>query len=211
MADPQAALRQWIVDGLQRKGHGSGRELARRIGIEPQVLSRMKNTDGLKETRRIEAHMIPAIAEYFGTIPPGFENVADLRCAACERSAIYDNGGKASGEREMSDTKKVTINIQSPKQGTLVIGDNNTVSTTNTLSLTGEEISADDMMRLDDQVAAISDGRKIDKSEVWRELCSAISIPDPALITNEVLPAVEKILAKWKGDVIREAVDNKGG
>jgi hypothetical protein len=170
----------------------------------------MKNTDGLKETRRIEAHMIPAIAEYFGTIPPGFENVADLRCAACERSAIPADGGKASGERKMSDTKKVTINIRSPKQGTLVIGDNNAVTTTNTLSTPGKEISADDMRRLDEQVAAIADGRKIEKTEVWSELCSAVEIPDPALITTNVLPAVEKILAKWKGDVIKEAVDNRG-
>lgn len=214
MADPQAALRQWIVEGLNKKGHGSGRELARRIGVGPEVLTRMKNTDGLKETRRIEAHMIPAIAEFFETIPPGFEEVANLKCVTCAVSAknvvVIDGQG---AQKAMPDKgKSVTVNIDPPQNSTLVIGDNNTVTTNNTQVIgTGSQLTPEDTLKLNAAVEDVAAARGSSADEVRRELCSALQIADAALITSAIYPAAEKILASWKEDAVRDAVNEKGG
>lgn len=214
MADPQAALRRWIVEGLDKKGRGSSRELAKRIGIEPEVLSRMKNTDGFKETRRIDAHMVPVIAEFFGTIPPGFDKLTNLNrvtYSAPGKSVVtIENPGE---QKNMPDRgKTVTVHVDPPHNSTLVIGDNNTVTTNNTQIVGGgAALSPEQIEALSEAIESVATARDAAPDDVRKELCAALKIADPALITGEIFPAAEKMLATWKEEAIRTVVNEKGG
>lgn len=214
MGDPQHGIRVWMESELARMGHGSSRLLARHLGIKPHVVSKLKNTDGMKETRRIEAHIVPSLAVFFGSIPPGFERVADLKCNSC---ALYDKA-KCSGpdkKTAMANDKQpkgITIKIETPQQGTLVVGDNNTVTTTNNQTVMSRTtLSPEQALRLDQDVKEIAAAKKADVSEVWKDLCTALDVPDSALITREIYPIAEKVIARWKGAAIRTAINEKGG
>lgn len=206
MADPQAALRQWIVEGLKRKGHGSSKELARRIGVGPEVLTRMKNTDGIKETRRIEAHMVPIIAAFLGTPPPGFEAVIDLRCSTCQIPAIH----RSRTIREPASMPKgITVNIEKPRQSTLIIGDNNAVTINHGRAGLGQPLTPDQMLQLDSEVNDVAAARGANPQEIWTQLCRALQVADPALIHQDLLAPAEQILARWKGSAIQDVIDSK--
>lgn len=77
MADPQDGLRLWLNLELDKRGCGASRDLAKALDVSPETISRMKNLDGSKETRRIEAHHIPIIADFFGEWPPGYRAEID--------------------------------------------------------------------------------------------------------------------------------------
>lgn len=83
MGDPQDGLRIWLVEKLIERGAGSCGDLARMLGVPLETVTRMKNRDGCKRSRRIEAHHIPILAAFFGEWPPGYEpmNVNDKRLA----------------------------------------------------------------------------------------------------------------------------------
>jgi hypothetical protein len=72
VADPQDQIKKWLSDNLTEKGHKSHAELAERLHVSIDAVRRMRNRDGTKESRRIEAHHIPLMAEYFGNWPPGY-------------------------------------------------------------------------------------------------------------------------------------------
>lgn len=214
MSDPQGELRRWINESLRHRGHGSGIVLAKRIGIEPEMLSRMKNTDGTKEMRSISAHLIPPMAEFFDSIPPDFEPLADLRCKNCRYPAMLqegrgepEHGGVAMAEK----TKEITIKIETPQQGTLIVGDNNTITTHNSQSVAaGTTLSPEQAVKLDIAVKEVAAACKAEPAEIWKDLCAALEVTDSALIAREAFPAAEKILHRWKGGAIREAVNEKG-
>lgn len=89
MSDPQDALRLWLVRKLDERGYGSSQALADYLGTDPQVVSRMKNRDGSKQMRNIEAHFIPRLATFFGEVPPGFEILTELPVAATDEVNAY--------------------------------------------------------------------------------------------------------------------------
>lgn len=72
MSDPQALLRLWLISNLRERGAGACAALAARLGVPKSMISKMKCIDGGKECRSIPAHVIPAMAEFFGEWPPGY-------------------------------------------------------------------------------------------------------------------------------------------
>ena len=107
--------------------------------------------------------------------------------------------------------KEITIKIETPQQGTLVVGDNNTVTTHNSQTVaSGTALSAEQALKLDSDVKEVAAAKQAEPDEVWKELCAALEVPDSVLITREAYPAAEKILLAWKGRAIRNAV-NEGG
>lgn len=62
---------RWITDQLKARGRGSKRELSEHLGVRPDVITRMLNTDPNKETRVIRADELVRISEFFGAPPPG--------------------------------------------------------------------------------------------------------------------------------------------
>lgn len=66
MLDPQYALRIWLKEKLEEKGHGAKGALARHLGVKPDAVTRMMNTDPEKETRVIRAHELLQIRVFFG-------------------------------------------------------------------------------------------------------------------------------------------------
>lgn len=214
MSDPQHDIKVWISEELDRIGYGAAQKLARHLGVKPDYISRLKNTDGTKQMRRVDAHMVPSLACFFGSIPPGFDEVAEIKCKTC---AVFDRithgGGNAARTSAMTDKpKEVTIIIETPQQGTLVVGDNNTVTTHSSQAIiSGTALSAEQALKLDTDVKGVAAVRGSEPDSVWQDLCEALSVPDSALITREVFPAAEKILARWKGGAIRDAVNESGG
>lgn len=214
MADPQHAMKEWIADELDRRGRGAAQMLARHLGVKPDYITRLKNTDGTKQMRRVDAHMVPSIACFFDSIPPGFDEVAEIKCKTCAAfDRVTHGGGNTARTRAMTDKpKEVTIIIETPQQGTLVVGDNNTVTTHNSqTTMTGTALSAEQALKLDTDVKDVAAASGTELDNVWRDLCEALDVPDSALITREVFPAAEKILAYWKGRAIRNAINENGG
>lgn len=74
MSDPQDGLKRWLSEKLRDRGAGSGRELAEVLRVPADAVTRMKNRDGAKESRRIEAQHVPEMARFFGEWPPGFDH-----------------------------------------------------------------------------------------------------------------------------------------
>lgn len=80
MSDDRKAIRDWLQAELQRKGHGAKGKLAEYLGIRPDGITRMLNTEPGKETREIKAGELVKMGEFFGSNPPGVAaNSNDLR------------------------------------------------------------------------------------------------------------------------------------
>src|SRR5690606_6463954 len=77
MADPQHGLKVWVSEEIEKGGYGTAQRLADHLGVKPHFVSRLKNTDGAKQMRRIDAHLIPPLVSFFGSLPPGFEPIAN--------------------------------------------------------------------------------------------------------------------------------------
>lgn len=69
--DIQKRIKQWIIDELKSRGHGSKGELARYLGVRPDAITRMLNLSPEKEVRVIQAEELVKISEFFGSAPPG--------------------------------------------------------------------------------------------------------------------------------------------
>lgn len=65
MNDPQYDFRVWIQEQLARLGHGAKGALAKHLGVRPDAVTRMINTDPVKESREIKAHELEAIRSFF--------------------------------------------------------------------------------------------------------------------------------------------------
>lgn len=138
MADPQDQLKSWLQDRLKEKGPGGCGELAAALGVSGDALRRMKNRDGLKETRRIDAHHIPIMAAFFGRWPPGFEAMQDEQdaealAAAAKAAGRGRRGGKARKSNAQAATKDVVVQgVAGPvtviDKSVNVIGDESTVA-----------------------------------------------------------------------------------
>ncbi len=214
--DPQHELRVWIDDELRRLGYGSSNKLARFLGVDPHTVSRMKNRNGLKETRRIEADMVPKLAEFFGCIPPGFRSFNEIRCRICPIDAtVGATGDRTAREVDMpssnngSKERTIKIEIQTPQQGTLIVGNNNTI-VTNNFNGEGVPMSPSQALDLEESIQKIAEARKSEPMTIWKELCAALNIADSALITRELVPTAQLLLAKWEQDAVRSAVNEKG-
>jgi hypothetical protein len=207
--DPQHDLRIWIDAELKKMGYGSAHRLAKHLGVDPHTVSRMKNVDGYKESRRIEADMIPKLARFFGCIPPGFRGFNKIRCKNCPLNGRVTTGGWNEDEVDMPNSKPekpVKIEIKTPQQGVFVIGDNNTITTHNH-QISGSSMSPEQTIQLDESVKRVAASRHQETSVVWKDLCAALEVADSALITKEVFPAAQKILSGWEQDAVRAAVN----
>lgn len=69
--DLKDQIRIWIKDQLAAQGHGAKGRLAEFLGVRPDIITRMLNTDPDKETRVIRAEELVKISEFFGSPPPG--------------------------------------------------------------------------------------------------------------------------------------------
>jgi hypothetical protein len=70
MADEQESLRLWMRRGLNGKGRGARAELARRLNVRTDAITRMQNVEPGKETRMIRTHEVPIIEEFLGSKAP---------------------------------------------------------------------------------------------------------------------------------------------
>lgn len=166
MPDPQDMIKKWLSDRIEERGHRSTRELADRLSVSTDAIRRMRNRDGSKESRRIEAHHIPVMAEYFSEWPPGYEanyNMSSEEKPEPKPKAIsIDSGG---GNVTVVD-KSINVN-----------GDHATVNSAN-------ESAADLLGKIN---AAIGD--------IYRDLNMTISLEDIGHIAlqyhTEILTACE--------------------
>lgn len=108
-----------------------------------------------------------------------------------------------------SKERPIKIEINTPQQGTLIVGDNATV-TTNNYQIVGLPISPKQTLELDKSVRKIAESRDEDADAVWKQLCSTLEIADSALLTKELFPAAQKILHSWEQEAVRSAVNKKG-
>ena len=95
MPDPQDAIKKWLSERLEEKGYRAHAELASLLHVHADAVRRMKNRDGTKESRRIEAHHIPIMADYFGQWPPGY-NMSETEEPSRElpaKEVQIDSGG----------------------------------------------------------------------------------------------------------------------
>lgn len=65
MSDPQDDIRRWMKDELANAGRGSKGRLAKHLGVRPDAITRMLNTEPGKEQRRVEAHELLLMREFF--------------------------------------------------------------------------------------------------------------------------------------------------
>ncbi|RVD13952.1 MAG: hypothetical protein EOS73_34785 [Mesorhizobium sp.] len=65
MSDPQYELRIYLQHELARRPHGTKGQLAKFLGVKPDAVTRMTNTDPGKETRAIQAHEFERIRQFF--------------------------------------------------------------------------------------------------------------------------------------------------
>lgn len=65
MSDTQDDIRLWMQAEMAKRGHGVKGELAKHLGIRPDAITRMANTDPDKETREIRAHELVKMREFF--------------------------------------------------------------------------------------------------------------------------------------------------
>jgi len=82
--------------------------------------------------------------------------------------------------------KSITVNVEAPN-GTLIVGDSNTVTTYNNSQIeTGTTLSPEQAMKLDKLVKEIADHRKEEVTAVWQKLCAAVEVTDSRFITSEL-------------------------
>lgn len=67
--------RQWLIQQLKLKGHGSRSSLAKHLNVRNDAITRMTNLTSEKEAREIHVEDLLGMAAFFGSIPPGLENV----------------------------------------------------------------------------------------------------------------------------------------
>lgn len=103
MSDPQDNIKCWLDEKLKQGGVGSCTALANHLGVSLDATRRMRNRDGTKESRRIEAHLIPLMAEFFGEWPPGFEALNEITRPARE------DAGKIRHKKEVQNNKKSVV------------------------------------------------------------------------------------------------------
>ncbi|RWC23132.1 MAG: hypothetical protein EOS55_14075 [Mesorhizobium sp.] len=65
MSDPQHELRIYLQQELASRPHGTKGQLAKFLGVKPDAVTRMTNTDPGKETRAIQAHEFERIRQFF--------------------------------------------------------------------------------------------------------------------------------------------------
>lgn len=65
MSDPQREIRLWLQEELAQRPHGTKGLLAKFLGVRPDAITRMANTDPHKETREIRAHELVKMREFF--------------------------------------------------------------------------------------------------------------------------------------------------
>jgi len=65
MSDPQREIRLWLQGELAKRPHGTKGLLAKFLGVRPDAVTRMANTDPHKETREIRAHELVKMREFF--------------------------------------------------------------------------------------------------------------------------------------------------
>lgn len=70
MSDPQHDIRVWMQDNLARLPHGAKGRLAKHLGVRPDAITRMANTDPGKETREIRAHEHTLMIDFFSAEIP---------------------------------------------------------------------------------------------------------------------------------------------
>jgi len=122
MADPQDRLKVWLRRRLRARGPGSCRALAERLNLPADAVTRMQNRDGGKEQRRIEAHLVPKMAAFFGEWPPGFEHMEDKTPAA----ELVAKAKKAKGKsRRVSQSATKDVVVQGV-EGPVTVIDNST-------------------------------------------------------------------------------------
>ncbi|QNQ62215.1 XRE family transcriptional regulator [Brucella sp. 6810] len=73
--DIKDQIRLWIKAELAARGHGAKGQLADYLGVRPDIVTRMLNTDPDKETRVIRAEELVKISEFFGSPPPGIAGI----------------------------------------------------------------------------------------------------------------------------------------
>ncbi|MBY8918794.1 S24 family peptidase [Nitratireductor sp. L1-7-SE] len=65
MSDPQHEIRLWMQEQLNQSPHGTKGRLAKHLGVRPDAITRMANTDPKKETREIRAHELDLMRAFF--------------------------------------------------------------------------------------------------------------------------------------------------
>ena len=75
--DIQKELKNWIASELKDRGRGARGKLAEHLGVRPDAITRMLNTDPDKEARLIRADELVKISEFLGAAPPGI-GISDL-------------------------------------------------------------------------------------------------------------------------------------
>jgi phage repressor protein C with HTH and peptisase S24 domain len=71
MSNLRDAQKQWLLDHLDARGRGARGALAIYMGVRADVITRMTNRDGSKETREISFEELVKMAEFFEDDPPG--------------------------------------------------------------------------------------------------------------------------------------------
>jgi hypothetical protein len=79
MADPYRQFALWLKHNLDSAGHGAAAELARRLRISNDKISKMMRAD--EKARKPQAHEVPLIEDFFGELSP-FGHTRALRARA---------------------------------------------------------------------------------------------------------------------------------
>ena len=98
--DIQRRIKQWIIDELRSRGHGSKSKLAAHLGVRPDAVTRMLNLSPNKEARLIHAEELVKISEFFGSAPPG---IAD---ATPSNDDDFFRAYNAADEQTKADLKR---------------------------------------------------------------------------------------------------------
>jgi plasmid maintenance system antidote protein VapI len=75
MQERKERQRGWLLEQLKLKGHGSRSALAKHLGIRNDAVTRMANLEPGKEAQEITFEELLGMAKFFGSSPPGLENV----------------------------------------------------------------------------------------------------------------------------------------
>ncbi len=67
--------RRWLLEQLKSKGHGSRAALAKHLTIRNDAITRMTNLQAGKEARDITFEELLGMAKFFGSAPPGLEDI----------------------------------------------------------------------------------------------------------------------------------------
>lgn len=126
MADPQDDLKVWLAEKLADRGIGSIKALAKHLGLSSNAVSRMKNRGNAGQARKIEAHMVPKIADFFGEWPPGYR--------AKNGGARKMPDGKGKGKNASDSAKDVMI---TDVEGTVTVIDKSTTVVGDSATVTG--------------------------------------------------------------------------